>query len=282
MSFEDKIVPLPPVDQFVKLPSGLTLHYYDRGAGVPVVFLHGAGPGAGAWANFSQNFPAFERAGVRCIGVDMPGFGHSDKPEDLLYNDDTFDRTLLEFFDAIDLSSAILLGNSLGGAISLRFALDHPSRVRGLILMAPGGVEERETYFQMTGVQTMVQTFQAGPMDLAAMRKVMSLQMFNPDRIPTGLLEQRVEVAKLQPSTLFSTMRVANMTPRLSEIQCPILGFWGVNDQFNPHTGSLKITQACAHTRFVLLSQCGHWVMLEHQDTFERECLSFVKEVAER
>jgi 4,5:9,10-diseco-3-hydroxy-5,9,17-trioxoandrosta-1(10),2-diene-4-oate hydrolase len=212
----------------------------------------------------------------------MPGFGHSDKPEDLLYNDDTFDRTLLEFFDAVGLDSAILLGNSLGGAISLRFVLDHPTRVNGLILMAPGGVEDRETYFQMTGVQTMVQTFQSGPMDLAAMRRVMSLQMFNPDRIPAGLLEQRVEVAKLQPSTLFSTMRVANMTPRLADIQCPILGFWGVNDQFNPHTGALRITQACPNVRFVLLSQCGHWVMLEHQTVFERECLEFVREVASR
>ncbi|NBV88309.1 MAG: alpha/beta fold hydrolase, partial [Betaproteobacteria bacterium] len=209
---------MPPVDQFVSLASGLRVHYYDRGAGMPVVFLHGAGPGAGAWANFSQNFAAFEQAGVRCIGLDMPGFGHSDKPESLQYNDDTFDRTLIQFFDAIGLDRAILLGNSLGGAISLRFVLDHPERVLGLILMAPGGVEERETYFQMKGVQTMVQTFQSGPMDLAAMRKVMSLQMFNPERIPAGLLEQRVEVAKLQPSTLFSTMRVANMTERLREI----------------------------------------------------------------
>jgi len=272
-------VSMPPVDQFVSLASGLRVHYYDRGSGMPVVFLHGAGPGAGAWANFSQNFAAFEQAGVRCIGLDMPGFGHSDKPESLQYNDDTFDRTLLEFFDAIGLDRAILLGNSLGGAISLRFALDHPERVLGLILMAPGGVEERETYFQMTGVQTMVQTFQSGPMDLAAMRKVMSLQMFNPERIPAGLLEQRVEVAKLQPSTLFSTMRVANMTERLREIQCPVLGFWGVNDQFNPHTGALKITEACPRSRFVLLSQCGHWVMLEHQGVFERECLQFVSEV---
>ena len=139
----------PPQDRIAELPDGMRLHYLDSGQGPVVVWLHGSGPGASGHSNFKGNYPAFAAAGFRNIVLDLPGFGRSDKPADAHYNLDFFVSRLSAFLDVLGIERCTLLGNSLGGAIALGQALARPELVERLILMAPGGVEERETYFQM-------------------------------------------------------------------------------------------------------------------------------------
>ena len=146
-----------------------------------------------------------------------------------------------------------------------------------LILLAPGGVEERETYFQMPGIQRMVSLFNAGPIGMPEMRSMMSLQLFDPSILPDDLLQERVAVAVTQPKNLFSTMLVPNMESRLGEIRCPILGFWGSNDNFNPVAGARRIVDGAQKARFIVLNQCGHWVQVEHRALFNRSCLEFLR-----
>jgi 4,5:9,10-diseco-3-hydroxy-5,9,17-trioxoandrosta-1(10),2-diene-4-oate hydrolase len=80
-----------------------------------------------------------------------------------------------------------------------------------------------------------------------------------------------------QPRTVLTTMRVPNLTERLSEIRCPVLGFWGTDDRFNPVSGAMKILERCPQARFVILNRCGHWVMVEHRDLFNRTCRDFLR-----
>lgn len=272
-----KDLPLP-VGKYAKLPNGLTLHYLDIGQGPTIVWLHGSGPGAGGFSNFKGNYPVFEKAGYRNIVLDLPGFGRSDKPDDVNYDLDFFVTNLKYVLDEIGVDQCTLLGNSLGGAIALGFTLANPERVSNLILMAPGGVEERETYFQMEGIKRMVEVYGEGPMGVDQMRKVMSLQLFDPSQLPESILEERAAVAVLQPENLFSTMMVPNMTKQLAEITCPILGFWGINDKFNPASGTFKCLENAPNCRFTLLNQCGHWVQVEHQKLFNRQCLDFLQD----
>ncbi|MNJ15045.1 2-hydroxy-6-oxo-6-phenylhexa-2,4-dienoate hydrolase [compost metagenome] len=179
--------------------------------------------------------------------------------------------------DALDIDRCTLLGNSLGGAIALGLALRLPKRVERLILLAPGGVEERETYFQMQGILRMVNLFNAGPIGLEEMRSMMRLQLFDDSILPQSLLEERVAVAVTQPKNLFSTMQVPNMEARLGELQCPILGFWGSNDNFNPVSGAQRIIDGAPNARFIVLNRCGHWVQVEHRELFNRSCLEFLQ-----
>lgn len=95
-------------------------------------------PGASGYSNFKGNYPQFVAAGFRNLVVDLPGFGRSDKPEDVNYDLDFFVKTISGFLKAVGVKRAILLGNSLGGAIALGLALAEPERVEKLILMAPG------------------------------------------------------------------------------------------------------------------------------------------------
>ena len=265
-----------PLDQFAELDSGLRLHYLDVGQGPVVVWLHGSGPGASGSSNFKGNYPAFTEAGFRNIVLDLPGFGRSDKPSDVQYNLDFFVANLNAFLGKIGVTKCTLLGNSLGGAISIGQALAHPDTVERLILMAPGGVEERETYFRMEGIVRMVETFAKGPMGPVEMRHVMSLQVFDPSMLDDSIINERSAIAPSQPANLFSTMMVPNMTTRLHEIKAPIFGFWGTDDKFNPHTGALKVIENAPNARMTLLNRCGHWVQVEHSDLFNRSCIDFL------
>jgi 4,5:9,10-diseco-3-hydroxy-5,9,17-trioxoandrosta-1(10),2-diene-4-oate hydrolase len=238
---DDPAGPSPPLDRIAELPDGMRLHYLDSGQGPVVVWLHGSGPGASGHSNFKGNYPAFAAAGFRNIVLDLPGFGRSDKPADAHYNLDFFVSRLSAFLEVIGVNRCTLLGNSLGGAIALGQALARPDLVERLILMAPGGVEERETYFQMEGIKRMVATYAAGPMGVEQMRHVMALQLYDASQLDDALLAERAAVAATQPANLFSTMLVPNMTERLHELKCPILGFWGTNDNFNPASGAMKI-----------------------------------------
>jgi len=270
-------VDLPlPVGSYATLDNGLTLHYLDIGSGPVVIWLHGSGPGASGFSNFKGNYPVFADAGYRNIVLDLPGFGRSDKPADMNYDLSFFVSSLQGFLDKVGIDSCTLLGNSLGGAIALGAALAYPERVEKLVLMAPGGVEERESYFQMPGILRMVEVFAKGPMGVEDMRHVMSLQLFDSSQLDEDLLKERVAVAVTQPANLFSTMMVPNMTERLGEIQVPILGFWGTNDLFNPPAGALKILNNAPNARFIMLNRCGHWVQVEHEALFNRECITFL------
>ncbi len=266
-----------PIGHFVTLDSGLTLHYLDHGQGPVVIWLHGSGPGASGFSNFKGNYPEFVNAGYRNIILDLPGFGRSDKPDDVNYDLDFFVAALNGFISALAFSKVILLGNSLGGAIALGQTLAFPNTVEKLILMAPGGVEERETYFQMEGIQRMVEVYGRGPMGVAEMREVMSLQLFDSSGLSDDILAERSAVAVTQPANLFSTMMVPNMTEQLCEINCPVLGFWGTNDLFNPHQGVHKFLDNLPNARFIMLNRCGHWVQVEHQRMFNTTCIDFLQ-----
>ena len=266
-----------PIGHFVTLDSGLRLHFLDEGSGPVVLWLHGSGPGASGYSNFKGNYPQFVAAGFRNLVVDLPGFGRSDKPEDAQYNLDFFVNAMSGFLKAVGVKRATLLGNSLGGAIALGLALAEPARVEKLILMAPGGVEDRETYFKMIGIQRMVELYNAGPLGIEHMRRIMSLQLFDSSQLDDKLLAERVAVAVLQPRNLFTTMMVPNMTERLEELRAPILGFWGTDDNFNPASGALKVLTHAPDARFIMLNRCGHWVQVEHRELFNKACLEFLK-----
>ena len=273
-----------PQGRFVTLNDGLQLHYLEAGcpeagAGEPVVFIHGSGPGASGHSNFKQNYPAFAAAGYRVIVPDLPGYGASAKPE-TTYDLDFFVNALSGLLDALDIPRCVLVGNSLGGAIALKLALDQPQRVGKLILMAPGALMEKEQYYQqMEGIQKMAAAFANGELnDAAGMRRLLGLQLYDASTISDETVNERVAVVQQQPRCVLTTMQVPNLAPRLGELQCPILGFWGMNDKFCPASGAQTLMAACRNIRFVLLSECGHWVMVEHRELFNRTCLDFLGE----
>ena len=267
-----------PEGQYVTLANGYKIHYTDQGQGHPVVFLHGSGSGASGHSNFKGNYPFFAANGYRVIVPDHIGYGYSDKPEDVDYTLDFFVQCLKQTLDAIGIEKCSLIGNSLGGAIALQFALDYPECVASLNLMAPGGIEEQANYFTMPGMQIMKEVFVGGANRAALEAFIRKALVFNDAIVDDELIDERWDIFQKQNTRVINTMRVPNMASRLPEIEAPALVFWGLNENMMPETGIMTLAKGLKNSRIVLVSQCGHWVMAEHKDMFNRYTLDFLNE----
>jgi 4,5:9,10-diseco-3-hydroxy-5,9,17-trioxoandrosta-1(10),2-diene-4-oate hydrolase len=267
-----------PEGQYADLNNGQRVHYLDLGKGPVVVFLHGSGSGASGHSNFKYNYPYLVAQGYRVIVPDLIGYGYSDKPEDVQYHLDFFVECIKQLLLSIGIDRCSLIGNSLGGAIAIKFTLDNPSAVEKLVLMAPGGLEEQADYFQMPGMQVMKEVFTSGPMEPARLEDFIRRGLvFDDSVVDEQLINERWGIFQQQNSQVITSMVVPNMSARLSEINCPILAFWGVNEKMMPETGIQTLAKNCPNIRLTLVSQCGHWVMVEHRDMFNRNTVDFLK-----
>ncbi|HMI85604.1 MAG TPA: alpha/beta hydrolase [Polyangiaceae bacterium] len=268
-----------PEGKYAEVGDGLRVHYQELGEGPALVFLHGSGPGASGFSNFKRNYPYFAERGFRTLMPDTLGFGYSSKPGDIDYGLDFLVGKLAKFLSGAGVTRAAVVGNSHGGALAIQLALTHPELVDKLVLMAPGGLEERETYMKMDGIRTMMSVFLSKEgITREGMRKVFGLQLYDPRMLTDEIVEERFQIAEHQPKRVLTTLNVPHLTPRLGELGCPIFALWGMNDKFCPVSGAMRIAAACKRSRVMLLSECGHWVMVEYADLFNRLTLDFLRE----
>jgi 4,5:9,10-diseco-3-hydroxy-5,9,17-trioxoandrosta-1(10),2-diene-4-oate hydrolase len=255
---------------------GVDIAVHQAGSGPTIVLIHGSGPGASGVSNFRMNIGSFVQAGFHVVAPDLVGYGQSSKPTGIDYTLDFFADTLLEAVCAVGVEGAHLVGNSLGGAVALRIALDQSAVVDRLVLMAPGGIETRETYFAMPGIARMVGDFTSADFSVADMRAMVTNLVYDQAAITDTLVAERFAVARTQPKDVLARMRVPDLSPRLAELEMPILGFWGAEDGFCPASGAAKFVAACPDVRFVTYGRVGHWVMVERAAEFNAMTISFL------
>ena len=124
--------------------NGETWNVFDKGSGMPIVFLHNGGGTLWNWAYQLQYFSSK----YRVIAPDLPGFGRSYRPsEPLTLN--AYVQNLIELFKILECSKPILVGNCIGSSIALEFALHHPQKVTALALFnVCGGTPMLNPYLQ--------------------------------------------------------------------------------------------------------------------------------------
>ncbi|MGB9340101.1 MAG: alpha/beta hydrolase, partial [Polyangiales bacterium] len=152
------VVEAVPEGKYAEVGKGITMHYHEAGSGERgvVLFVHGSGPGASGWSNFKGNYPFLAEQGYRTIVPDTMGYGYSTKPEDGAFSLDDVAEQYKALLDSLGVERATVIGNSQGGAIAITMALNYPELVDRLVLMAPGGLETRETYMEMEGIKAMI------------------------------------------------------------------------------------------------------------------------------
>ena len=164
LPFPTAAITFESTSRYAQVRDDMRLHYHEAGDpdAPPVVLLHGGGPGASSWSNFSRNIGVLAEK-FRVLAVDQPGYGHSDKhTEHEQYN--RYSATaLLNLFDHLGIERAALVGNSLGGGTAVRFALDNPDRAGRLVLMGPGGLSVNLFAPDPTEGVKLLGKFTAGP-----------------------------------------------------------------------------------------------------------------------
>lgn len=124
---------VPPLGRFIDI-DGARIHYLDEGSGPPILFIHGL---AGQMRNFTHSLLEPLKSNHRIVMLDRPGSGYSTRSPEASAAIGAQAATISRFAEALGLERPLVVGHSLGGAIALALALNHPEQVSGLALIAP-------------------------------------------------------------------------------------------------------------------------------------------------
>ena len=243
---------------------------HDIGAGRPVLFIHGSGPGVSAWANWRLAMPVIAKQ-ARVIAPDMVGFGYTDRPAGITYNMDTWVQQALDLLDALDLPQVDLIGNSFGGALALALSIRAPERVRRLVLMGSVGVP-----FPITPGLDAVWGYEPS---LQRMRELLDIFAYDRKLATDELAQLRYE-ASIRPgfqesfAAMFPAPRqrwVDAMTSAEADIRRiaqQTLVVHGREDRVIPLATSLTLSNWIPRAQLHVFGQCGHWTQIEHAARF--------------
>lgn len=276
-------------DQHDAIPSskyctvnGVRIHYLEAGSGFPLILLHGSGPGAAGWSNYRRNFHALAgQFHVFCL--DMPGWGQSDmKPFEAPMPGWHAD-TLSQFMTALNLECAHLVGNSYGGAVALKLALEHPGKVGRLVLMGTSGGLPAFSPFPTMGIKAIYTFYDGEGPSLPRLQAFLQEFVYDPSQITEEMLAHRLAAA-MDPRVIENPpMRPNPKVPReelwrdsrLTKLPHETLMIWGREDRVMPLDLAFVLLKQIPRARLLVMPQCGHWAQWEHAEEFNSTVADF-------
>lgn len=242
-----------------EIPLGdLTVHYVDRGAGSPAIFLHGN------WATSSWWEPVLDLlpAGRRGVAPDFRGRGRSTGPAGADYSIAGLAADLLALTGALGLDRVDLVGHSLGTAVALEFARRHGERVRSLCLIAPAWIDGMPAWLADPDAQRSLKT------DRAKLGR--ALRAIAP-RAPEGPDWERLVAESAQQDLEAALGAVGALVAwcpgdALAAIGCPSLVVVGSADQLTGGANAQRAAEVLG-ARCVVLPGIGHSPPIEDPKT---------------
>lgn len=265
----------------IETDSGVKINVEDLGGdGKPIVFIHG-------WpANhkmFEYQFTELPKHHSRCIGIDLRGFGDSDKPWNG-YDYDTMSDDVKTVLDALNVKNATLVGFSMGGAISIRYmARHHGARIEKLVLAGaaapcftkrpdfPYGIEK-------SAVDDLIRlTYQDRP----SMLKVFGQIFFaNPDKLSpefkTWNLSLGLAASAYATIQCAVELRDADLRKDMASIKIPTLILHGVDDHVCTFDLAKSMHEGIKSSQLVQFEKAGHGFYYEERERFNSELVRFI------
>ena len=267
---------------------GVDIAYGDEGAAaspdaLPVLLVHGLGATLDHWA---LAIPLLAR-GHRVLALDLPGFGHSGKP-DRHYGPQAYVELLSGFLDALGVARVFLIGHSLGGAVSAEFTLTHPSRVERLVLVDAAGMTRMPTRvldFLLSGFERRVDPRKVilPPRLVRALVKIVFYEPVpfaarNAERILVSMEEADWGDRVRSFVRAFTGLSRSQVRDRLPEFTTPTLIVWGERDRVLPLRHGRMLKSGILDSRIVVFAKTGHCPMIEKPDEFCRVVEEFLAE----
>jgi pimeloyl-ACP methyl ester carboxylesterase len=274
-----------PAVQRIRTPDGLSLAVRVKGAGTPVVLLHGFPDSSHVWRN---QIPALVEAGFRVVAPDLRGLGESDKPQEVeAYRLTTIARDVVAILDELGIRRAHVVGHDFGAALAWVVAGLHPERVDRLVVMSVGHpdahavptVEQREKswytiWFQFEGLAEElvprddwkllrewtrgngdVDRYIAALSDPAAMRA--GLNWYRANTRPEGELRRRP----------------------FPKAAAPTLALWSTGDDYLLEG---PVERSSEHVtgpwRYERIDNASHWLQLEQPERINELLLEFLND----
>lgn len=244
---------------------GMRLSVLEAGTGDPIIFVHGV-------VTTSNIFPKYVSAyspGFRGIAVDLRGYGDSDKPA-TGFTIDQFSKDLIKLADALHIDKAVWVGVSMGGMILQRLALDHPDRVRALVLVS--------TTDGAMILDEDISTIGA-PRDYRDVSKNMIVESF-PQDTPSKTYQPLLDRISTWNATVLrealTSMSQFNVHGQLSRITAPTLIMVGAKDGVATPTIAKGIQAQITGAPLVEFDT-GHFMMAEDPEKFRAVLGDFLK-----
>lgn len=258
--------------------AGIKTHYYEAGSGAPVVLIHGGGAGAdgyGNWrtcvATFAEHFHTFV--------VDMVGFGRTEKPNPSTYAYTQPARVehMVATLEALGLSSANLVGNSMGGITSMGVAIERPELVDKLVLMGSAGVR--------APISDELKAIMNYDYTTDGMRRIVR-GLTNPDfEVDEAIVSYR-HALSVEPDTKAAYGAVMAWLQQqgglyyeedyMRRVSQKTLVVNGKLDLVVPLSCAYRLLELIDHSWGYIIPHCGHWAMIEQPDDFSRATLGFL------
>jgi 2-hydroxy-6-oxonona-2,4-dienedioate hydrolase len=274
------------VQRFVDV-NGVRTRIVEAGHGEPLIFLHGTGGHAEA---FARNIVPHAKH-FHVYAIDMVGHGYTDAP-DIDYTIDDFVTHLGSFLDCMNIESAMLSGESLGAMVGAWYAIRSPARVKKLV-MNTGLLMSRTPEGKQQLIDLMERSKKAtGTLTRDSVRTRMEWLMNDPGKnLADELVDIRYAIYS-QPGRAPITSRIARSiiggllddtwvarwsdAQHMRGIRCPTLVAWSAhNPGLNAERAALGAREIPDH-QFVVLEESGHWPQWEQADEFNRLHIEFL------
>jgi pimeloyl-ACP methyl ester carboxylesterase len=259
-----------------------TVNFIRQGEGAPVILIHGVAASIFDWADL---IPALVEAGYATYALDLLGHGRSVKPKELdQYHVDRIFEHLDGWIDSLELDQPLtLVGHSLGGYLSIEYALRYPQKVHALVLT--------DTFYTLDQLSPLLRFHYKRPLinlGLIAYApewlirlsiELSALFIRNGYVVPeskAGRAQTANDYKNASPGiyNILSTTR--DLTPLLGQVTAPALVIWGKHDQSLSPNYFTKLAESISSARTVALDS-GHVPHQSHAAEYNRHVLDFLK-----
>jgi pimeloyl-ACP methyl ester carboxylesterase len=280
---------LPPRGRFIDV-DGARIHYLDEGTGPPLLLVHGL---AGQMHNFTHSLLGKLKQDFRVVIPDRPGNGYSTRPTEAFAAIGVQARTISRFCQALGLERPLVVGHSLGGAIALALALNHPDQVAGLALLAPvtHPMESVPPPFDGLAITSpllrrLIAWTLATPLSMANRERALTL-LFGPQPVVGDFATRGGGVLNLRPESFIAASEdllaahgeLVDMPARYKNLTVPLGILYGADDRIvDPGLHGEGLAAKVTGADLELIEGGGHMILITSAD----RAAAFIARMARR